>query len=239
VIVAVAILFPMLVSPGQRQQSPPATASQGSIPKPPAATSSPVSPVSAPGTVLLVVEHEGEAEAIALVTAGPQGGVVLGLPAISLLRSGDRFDRLARIYSPEHPDVLGAAVAEAFMVPVAAVAAVSWVDLRKNLEDAGFGQLPSEQLDQAPSSVARLAQAVAEACSAAAGAGPDVWAELPLVGDGDGFREALRGSFAQTAAAAWTGQAVSGTVVENGGVTYVEPDVDGARGVLAGTGAGG
>jgi hypothetical protein len=240
VIVAVAVLFPLLVSPGQGEDAPPATASAATTPTTPASATAPVSTVSASGSVVLVIEHDGEAAVITLIAAAPEGGLVLGLPAISLLRTGDRFDRLARIYSADDPDVLGAAVADAFRVPVAAVAAVSWAELRRDLQNAGFGRLPPGQPDRDPTVAARLAEAVAAACKAAAvSAGPNVWAGLPLTGDPDGFRAALGGVLVQTGAAVWTGQAVSGTIVEQGDLTYLEPDVGAIRGLLAGTGAGG
>ncbi len=57
----------------------------------------------------LCCEQDGAAVALALVFAGSKGGVVLGVPGLTLLRSGDRFTRLVRLYAPDKQQALAAA----------------------------------------------------------------------------------------------------------------------------------
>ncbi len=46
---------------------------------------------SVAGSALLVVTQDGKPALVALFYAGPKGGAVLGMPGVTLFRSGDRF----------------------------------------------------------------------------------------------------------------------------------------------------
>ena len=237
VLVAVAVLFPLLVSPGPGERTGGATPTTA-----PAGTSgATVTTVPAsPGNALLVVEQDGTAKALALVFTGPNGGVVLGVPGLTLLRSGDRFTQFFRLYVADKQQALAQSLADALAVPVGAVASAKWSDLRDALAGEGIDPLPPEQLDAKDGNAAQIAEALAAAFNRhVVTAGEPVWKELPLAGDGDGLRAALGAALLAEQGAGWAGRAVAGTLVENGRLTYIEPDITTARSVLAGTGEGG
>ena len=260
VLVAVAVLFPLLVSPGPGEQVGGATTASGgtdgatttsggagateaaTVESSTSATTAPAggtAPTS-PGSALLVIEQDGTAMALVLVFAGPAGGVVLGVPGLTLLRSGDRFTQLSRLYVPDKQQALALPLADALAVPVGAVASAKWSDLLELLAGEGIDPLPPEQLDAKDGNAAQVAKALAAAFSKhGVNAGDPVWKELPLAGDGDGFRAAVGAALVVEQGSGWAGRAVAGTLVENGRRTYFEPDITTARSVLAGRGAGG
>ena len=194
-------------------------------------TSVPVS-TSAPspsGSALLVITQDGRAVVVALFVGGPKGGVVLVMPGITLLRSGDRFVELSQAYSADAPASLAAPVAEALAVPSAAVAAA-----------AGDATLP-ERLDaQGADAGAVSAVLAASLAKAPAGGGAGGWwAQAALQGEAGAFRASLEAAVTSTAGKVWMGQAITGFVAayDTGG-SYLEPDLQAAKAALAGTGAG-
>ena len=240
VLVAVAVLFPLLVSPGPGERTGGATPTTAPAGTNAATATSATTTTASPGSALLVVEQDGTAMALALVFTGPNGGVVLGVPGLTLLRSGDRFTQLSRLYVADKQQALAQSLADALAVPVGAVASAKWSDLRAALAGEGIDPLPPERLDAKDGSAAQVAEALAAAFSKhGANAGEPAWKELPLAGDGDGLRAALGAALLAEQGAGWAGRAVAGTLVENGRLTYIEPDVTAARSALAGTEEGG
>jgi hypothetical protein len=188
-----------------------------------------------------VVKQDGNVALVALFCAGPKGGVVLGLPGITLLRAGDRFVRLAEAYSPASPAIMAQPVADALAVPLGAVASIEWSDLRAVLAGAaGEVRLP-EGLDPQGADAGAVSAVLAALLNAGndAGAAGAWWGQAALQGETDAFRAAVAAEVAVAAAKPWAGLALTGTVVDYGaGATYLEPDLRKAIGVLSGTGTG-
>jgi hypothetical protein len=238
-LVAMAVLFPLLVSPGPAATSATTAASSTVATTVSAGSTTPTASTS-PGSALLVIEQDGAAVALALVFAGPKGGVVLGVPGLTLLRSGDRFTQLVRLYVPDKPQALAEPLAGALAVPIGAVASAKWSDLRDALAGDGIAPLPPEQLNAKNGNAVQVAEALAAAFSKPdVNAGEPVWNELPMAGDGEVFRAAVGSALLAEQGTGWVGRAVAGTLVENGRLTYLEPDITTAKDELAGTGAGG
>jgi hypothetical protein len=252
VIAITAVLFPLLASPGQGEKAGGATTGPVAASGATATTATTATTVTASttaastsgatpsGNALLVIEQDGAAVALALVSAGQNGGVVLGLPGVMLLRSGDRFAQLAQLYGQHQQQAVVGAVADALAVPVGAVASVDWVDLRVALTNEGIERLPPLHLDAKDGDTAAIAEALAAAFSKRwAGAGAPLWNELSLAGDADRFRAAAGAALLAAEGTGWTGNAVIGTLVQNAELIYLEPDIKTARSVLTSTDTGG
>ena len=240
VIAIIAVLFPLLASPGQGEEAGGVTTGPVAASGATATTAASISVATPPGNALLVIEQDGAAVALALVSAGQNGGVVLGLPGVMLLRSGDRFAQLAQLYGQDQHQAVAGAVADALAVPVGAVASVDWVDLRVALTNEGIEPLPPLQLDAKDGRTATIAEALAAAFSKReAGAGAPLWNELSLAGDVDRFRAAAGAALLAAEGTGWTGHAVIGTLVQNAELVYLEPDIKTARSVLTSTDTGG
>jgi hypothetical protein len=177
---------------------------------------------------LLVVEQEGKAVEAALVYSGTNGGVVLAVPGVTLLRSGDRFASLAQLATQDQPPALAGAVSDALAVTVEAVASITWKDLRDSLASAGVEALPASVLDPTGADAAGLATALAVLVGkdGATISEPD-WGESSMRGDTEGFQAVVAAARAANAGGGWTGKAVSGLLTQEGDVTYLEPDLGG------------
>jgi hypothetical protein len=235
VVVAVMVLWsPLAPDSGQS----PSRGSTTTI----AATGSSAGPsASTPGSALLVVNQDGNVALVALFCAGPKGGLVLGLPGITLLRSGDRFMALAQAYVRDSPATLAQPVADALAVPLGAVAAIEWSDLRAALAGAAGGAELPEGLDPEGADAGAVSAVLAALLNGSNGAGAAGawWGQAALAGEVDGFRNAVAAEIALAAGNPWAGQALTGAVVHYGaGAAYLEPDLQKAAGVLTGRGAG-
>jgi hypothetical protein len=231
VVIVVAVLFPLLVSPGQGS----AATVGGSV----TGGSSGSATSTASGSALLVVEQDGRPAVLALIAAGAKGGLVLGLPAVTILRSGDRFAQISTLYVPGQPETLTKTLSEVLGAPVGAVATVQWSALRDGLADSGVQNLPPEQLDQQDGDAGAVAGALAAALATSGAAAAQRGWEAALEGDPEGFRAVLAAALARAGGTVWTGRGITGTLVDSGALTYLEPDVKTARSLLAGTGGGG
>jgi hypothetical protein len=252
VIVIVALLFPFLASPLQQGNGAEGTATTATTAAgtsgavgtatsvAPAASGGAGSvPANPPGNAVLVVEQDRAPVVLALTFAGPKGGLVLALPAVALLRAGDRFTRAAQLYAPGKPQALVQSLSNAFAVPVGAVASVEWSHLREALANDGIDPLPPLRLDSKGENAGGVAEALAAALGkSGADGGGSGWGQERFAGDTEGFRAAVGAALVAAQHMGWTGQAVTGTLVENGDLIYLEPDIKTARNVVAGIGAG-
>jgi hypothetical protein len=198
-------------------------------------------PAGPSGSALLVITQDGKATVVALFLAGPKGGVVLGMPGITLLRSGDGFVQLAQAYSPDSAAALAAPVAEALAVPSAAVASIEWTGLRAALAAAaGDTKLP-EGLDPQGADAGAVSAVIAATLNKAQAGGAATagwWGQATLQGQVDAFRASVNAAIVSAGGKPWVGQAITGSVATYGtGETYLEPDLQAAKGLLAGTGA--
>lgn len=153
VVVAVMVLWSPLtpeIGPSGQVTGPTTVTTAGSVTTAAATdgtattTNATVTPSASPaGSAVLVVQQGSKAVIVALFHAGRGGGLVLGMPGITLLRSEDRFVELEDAYSPGSPAALAVPIARAFAVPPGAVASIEWGDLRSALGDgAGGAKLP-------------------------------------------------------------------------------------------------
>ncbi len=194
------------------------------------------------GAALLVVLQGGSPAVFALVSGGPDRGVVLGMPSVTLLRVGDRFERLADVYtSPDDLSGPEQAVSDVLDASIAAVASIEWSDLRQAVTGAVGGSGLPEELDGQGADAGAVAAVLAGALSAqhAGSVAAGGWlADAHVGGDRDAFLASLEAESASMTAGGWEGQAITGRHVEYApGAAYLEPDVQAAKSILAGTSA--
>lgn len=195
---------------------------------------------------LLLVRQESVVRSALLLTVRPSGGLVTGLPGITALRFADGFHTVgwagADLQSGPSDGLklggyLSAAVVEAFALPAVEVATAEWEELQPLVERAGVvtGSLGSllQDLDVEGADAGQLALAVsAWLTHAEAGAQEEAWKGLMSHPGADGFRAAVRTLAAATES--WSGWTIRGRLAGPQTQRYLEPDVDGARRVLAG-----
>jgi hypothetical protein len=236
VVVAVAVLSSPLVPSVTQAESSPTTAVGASAS---VTTTTTAPPAAAPGSALLVVQQDGKLVMAALLCAGPKGAVVLGLPGVTLLRSGDGFVVLADAFSASDPATLSGPITEAFGVPTSAVAAVEWSGLKGSLAGSAVGSRLPDTLDARGSDAGPVAAVLATALrGAAAGQAASAgWWRADLTGQEEAFQAAVAAEMRAVGGSPWTGQVLEGQMVDSGnGTSYLEPDIQKAREILQATG---
>lgn len=247
VVTAVAVLSSPLVSSGRTvtvSTDVAAGVTTGPMPTTGASGSVPGSdPGSGPGeqprgSSLLVIQQDGKPALLVLLCAGPDGGAVLGLPAATLLRSGDRFVVLADAYSPADPDNVARLVSGAFRVPLSAMASVEWSALRSVLASGPLAEALPESLDPLGSGAGSVVGSLGPLAKKEPAAG---WLQgHTSAGQGEAFSAALAAGIQTAGDKAWTGMALEGLAVEYAdGSWYLEPHIRHALDLLAETGVTG
>jgi hypothetical protein len=172
---------------------------------------------------------------ILLISGSAKAGVVVGMPGITLLKSGDRFTLLADLFTSDAPDP-ASAPAEAFARTLGAVASIDWTGLRSALASAPGGDKMPELLDPKGADAGVLAAVLAASFSSAAnGAGGTPWWESAALGsNADAFRKVLASARQATVNGDWRGQALPGELVEyEPGAWYFAPDPQAIQNLLA------
>ncbi|OFW61046.1 MAG: hypothetical protein A2133_04595 [Actinobacteria bacterium RBG_16_64_13] len=184
---------------------------------------------------LLVVEQDGFALTMVILQTRDAGGLVLAIPGMTLLKSGDEFKTLGETYATGKEDALVATLAEAFGVNIKAVASLPWTTLRGAMTSAGFTDLPSQILTSSKEETDRLSHLVmALIRGGGLGTGAAAWQALGLAGDASGFLAAVSAAAAAPASGQWIATGLTGAVVEGPGYKYLRPLVGRARALLSG-----
>jgi len=180
------------------------------------------------GAALLVTEQDTLQAAIVFGTREATG-LMLVVPAITLLLNDDRFATAADIYAAEGDSQLAAVLAGQLGVAVTSAARVSWTELHDGLASLGVSGLPVALGE--PAGAVALSEAIRRVTSEdGALRFTGLWDGLDLEGDSSGFKEVLRAS---GDGVRWTAAAVSGEIEQGDGFTYLEPDLRAARALLA------
>jgi hypothetical protein len=206
--------------------------------EPAVSTTTTLAPKPDAGSGLLFIEQDDVLALAVLLEPREKGGVVLAVPGITLLKSGSAFMTLADLYEAGQAEAAEAALSEALAVLVGPFASVEWTALRAAMVSAGVTEPPAEALTGQEGEADLVAQALlafVEADSSDGGAA--VWDALALQGDGPGLRDAVGIDATSISTSAWTAAALTGTVVEGDGFTYLEPAVDDAQALLAASSA--
>ena len=193
--------------------------------------------VTAASSGLLIVEQADAVPVVVLVHPGDEAGQVLAVQGITLLKTaGQGFRTLSELHTAGQDEALSAAVAEALGVSIKPVATVQWSDLRAAMVSANAGDAPPTTLTSEDGEAGQVAGAVlALIAGGGSGSGAAAWEALPLEGDASGFRETAKDLASTMNADEWTAAELAGRLVEGAGFRYLEPDVSGAKALLAGT----
>ena len=190
------------------------------------------------GSGLFFIEQDDALALAVLLEPREEGGVVLAIPSITLLKSGTVFKTLADLYGAGEIRAAEEAVSEALAVLVGPFASVEWAELRFAMVSAGVTEPLAEVLtglEGEADLVARALLAFVEADCSDRGAA--IWNGLDLVGDGPGLRDAVGIDATSISTIAWTATALTGIVVEGDGFKYLEPAVDEAQALLVASSA--
>jgi len=186
-------------------------------------------------SALLVIEQGESVPLLVLLSPRQEGGTVLALSGLTLLKTEDGFKTLAELHLADRDEALGEALSRALGVSIDDVASVEWSAAYTVMQSAGLPELPPSTLVSLEGESEQVAQAVlALVAKEPSAEGKEAWSGLPLEGDAGQFRKTVSELAPTVAAGGWTTAVLTGKLVEGRGFTYIEPDIEAAKAVLAG-----
>lgn len=168
---------------------------------------------------LVVVRDEAEAGAFLVVDEGG-GGMLLALPAATIVQGPQGFARLSEVVEQDQ-ELAAQGVAALLGGRAGRIAEVAWADLRAAAVEVGSGAGLPDSLDGVEGAEAVLRAAAAVAAAAGSADGAAALANIALEGDGaDAARAALKALPGTPKVQA----VVPGTQLGDGEEAYFEPD---------------
>lgn len=220
VIAAVVVLLVLLGGPDE----------EGAV----VATSTTLLPAATGGADLLVIKEGVSTPILAVVQSREDGGLVLGLPGVTLLKTAEGFKTLSEMATGGEAELLESALEQELVVEIDAQATVPWPDLRDVMAAAGVTDLPASSLSSSNGDALSVARAMLALLEMGGTESRAVWEGLELEGDASDLRVDMSEAAASAGAGGWTAAAVSGRIVTGEGFEYLEPEIDRARVLLAG-----
>ncbi len=208
-------------------------------PAQPPVTSPVVTPAGpqSPGVALLLTD-DGALDAVVVLQPTGQGGISLGMPADTLMKTAADFGTMFEVYaSGEVEDFLSGLETILGVVPGAA-ASLEIGALEAALQEAGVSVDRPSEADTDARAARRAASAVLLAARLA-GTNAYTWGGLPLEGDATAVQDAVAAMGMEVAGSAWEAAVLPGQAVAGQGFEYFEADVVATRQLLAVTGLAG
>lgn len=195
-------------------------------------TTVPLAPTG--GADLLVIEEGGSTPVFVVVQPRDDGGLVLALPGITLLKTSEAFRTLSEMAADEEGALLEQALEQELGVDIDAKATVPWPGLRAAMVSNGVTDLPAASLVSSDSVAGQVARAMLALLEAGGTESRNVWEQLELGDDAAAVSVDMRAVAASAGAGGWTAAALAGRVVTGEGFEYLEPEIHRARVLLAG-----
>ncbi|MCL5734147.1 MAG: LytR C-terminal domain-containing protein [Actinobacteria bacterium] len=200
--------------------------------------STPAQTSNEPSGVLVAIEQEGSIPALVLLVPLEEGGIVLGAPGNTLIKTEQGFLTLGDLYLKEKGEEALAGLGADLGTDVASLVGVDWADVLSLLKPGSGTTWPASLTGNALGAL-QAAQAflelALEAMPVEGGqpAGSAAWEQLHFTGDASALRT-LATKIASSMADSWRVSILPGRKVENLDFTYYELDVTAAKELLAG-----
>jgi hypothetical protein len=184
---------------------------------------------------ILLVEQDEVIPVTLLLLPQEAGGLVLGMPGNTLLKTAGGFKTLSELHASDEEEALAMAVGEELGIQIEAVAWLQWSELRQALDGIGqVGSLPDE-LETTAEDALLVAENLAAALDAdGKGGEAGAWDGVDIGGEADGFRTGVGLLGTSSSAAGLIAEVLPGKIVEGVGFTYFEPDFEQARALASG-----
>jgi hypothetical protein len=188
----------------------------------------------AEGSGLLFVEDGDALPWVVLLEPWDSGGVILVVPGITLLESDGAFQTLADIYKSVGTNTAKAALVEALEMPLGPAASVEWSALQAAAAAVHVEGLADVTSGSGQGEAESLAAAVRTLVSETASDGTvSPWEDMHLQGEAAEFLAAIRVDRLSMADSVWTAGVLTGRTVDGEDFTYLEPDLQTAKSLLA------
>jgi hypothetical protein len=219
VIAAVAAVF--LVGPGKMGLSSAAGHDAGTGPK---------GGGGGAAAIAVYVEQDGGLKAVVLLGKKNQGGIALGLPGSTLIRTSEGFQGIADLVLKNKQGVLTTALDNILSTNIVGTAVVEWKDLvSEKLTGGNVGDLNDNQegAGSAAGAVLALVDKLSDSTTRST-----TLAKVGIKGDHAALEQLAEQNRVSIAAGTWTEEVLPGKVVTGTGFSYFEPDIATAKALL-------
>lgn len=190
---------------------------------------------AAPQTTLLAVQQGGKTPVFVLLHPLLTGGVVMGMPGPTLVKTSEGFKTLADLEAGGQGGTLASSLTDMLGAKVSGVAVVEWTELLRVLSQAGVGGPRPGTLGSDSTAASQVVDAVgAVANSTGTDAGRSAVKGMVLKGD----TAALDVTLKALGSGGWSQVTLPGKAVEGLNFAYFEPDVAVAKTLLEGKSSG-
>jgi hypothetical protein len=185
-------------------------------------------------SVLVAIEQDGAIPALVVLSRTADGGVALGMPGLTLVKTSDEgFPTAGDLYSHDKTEELVTGLDRDMGTDLKSAAGISWAGLLKSLGQAGSTQTWSASLDSDPAGAVTAAGALlAMVGLAGSSTGSGAWDQLDIGGDASGLRSFVKGVAAGVTAGSWAAAVLPGEFKENLEAKWYEPDTAAAKALL-------
>jgi len=198
-----------------------------------ASTTTTLSPVPPEGSALMIVEEGSTLAFVVVLHPWDSGGVVLGVPGLTLLENDGVFETLDQIYAGERRDRVKEILSEEVDMPLGPAVAVEWSELQIAMRTALVDGAPNGALTMEEGEALVLAQVVrAFVGEYVSDLGLTAWVELRMTGEATEVRQAVSVDADSMSANVWTAGSLGGEWVRGEGFVYLEPDIEEAETLL-------
>jgi hypothetical protein len=190
-------------------------------------------------SIIVAIEQEGTVPALVLLTRTVDGGIAIGLPGLTLVRTAEEgFPTAGDLYLHEKTDALTAGLNRDLGTDLKTAARISWVGLLKALEQAGSTETWPTSLDSdAVGAIEAAGAFLSMAGLSASASGSGAWERMEVSGDAPALRTFVTEVAKGISAGSWSRVALPGRVVESVDSKYYEADTAAAKSLLKGDAA--
>ena len=188
--------------------------------------------------VLVVIEQDGEIPALVLLARRADGGIALGLPGKTLVRTDDGFPTVGDLYLSDKTDTMVTALTADLGVDLAGVAGIGWITLLGILEKSGSPESWPPSLGDDGDGALKAAEAFLTVAELTASSGAAAWERAQISGNVTALRKFVGDVSQEIGAGSWAASALPGTAKEGLDYDVWEPDIAAARQLMEGRSSG-
>jgi hypothetical protein len=227
-IIVIAAIVALLIILGGRAEKSGASSLETTTST--AAASSP----SAAASVIVAIDQDGTIPAVVVLSRTADGGVALGLPGLTLVKTSDEgFPTVGDLFSHKKTEELVAGLDRDLGTDLTSAAGISWAGLLKALGQAGSAQTWQNSIGGDASDAVTAAGALLSMVGlSASSAGSAAWQQLEISGDAAGLRSFVKAVAAELTAGSWAAAVLPGEFKENLNAKWYEPDTSAAKALL-------
>lgn len=223
-VVVIAVVALLIVLGGRAEET------KQTKPEPSAADAGGATAMAA---VLGIRQRDGLPALVLLARSKAGGGVALGMPGMTIIKTDDGFKTLSELYEADKIQPLLTGLNTALGTQAAGLAVVQWADILRSLEQVGSTQQWRATIEDDVGGAGEAARAVAMFVGALVSS-PGLWDGVSSSGQSDWMHSFMTAIAPALAHGEWIEAVLPGTLKESAAATFFEPNVAAARGVLAG-----